>query len=537
MKRFVVSAVLLNVLLVALSLPAYPHVPLIAAEAVLLAGVCLWLPAGRPGTAVRLALGLVYVLLAVASAADALIRESLARPLNLYLDAGLASTILNQFTANLGPIMTVLATLMLMALVLALSALFAWLLKGLAQAPQRPRFLAPALVLLAVVATMLPSGLQPPGVASTAWAFGVHQVQLAEASAAASRDFNEQLAQRYRNGQDRAVPLVGLRDDDVVLAFIESYGMTNLLDDRYRPLIDARLTTMQQALDATGLHVVSGRLRAPVQGGQSWLAHATLLSGLWVNSQLDFDTLLASRRTTLIDDFKAAGHRTVAVMPAITGPWPEGNQLGYDEIHDAAHMNYQGPPLNWVTMPDQYTWTWFDRAIRQTTDTPVFAELALISSHAPWVPILPVLDDWQSIGDGQVFEPWRNSGEAPVSLWKDYDRVRDHYVRAIDYALNVVTGYATRHVDSHTLLIVLGDHQPAPLVTGDGATRDVPVHIISGDPQLLKPFTGDGTPAMPGLPSFRDGIFPERSTDGIRMDRFRGFLQQAFAARVSEKAR
>lgn len=530
MKRFVVSALLLNLLLIALSLPAYPHVPLIAAEAVLLAGVCLWLPAGRPGHAVRLALGLVYALLALSSAADALIRESLARPLNLYLDTSLAGTVLNQFTANLGPILTVLAALVLIALMLALSALVAWLLKGLAHAPRRSRLLAPVLMLSAILATVLPSGLQPPGVASTAWALGAHQVQLAEASAAAARDFNEQLARRDRNGEDRAVPMVGLGDDDVVLAFIESYGMTNLLDDRYRPLIAARLSNLQRALNDAGLHVVSGRLRAPVQGGQSWLAHATLLSGLWVNSQLDFDTLLATRRTTLIDDFRAAGHRTVAVMPAITGPWPEGDTLGYDEIHDATHMDYRGPPLNWVTMPDQYTWTWFDRAIRQTTDTPVFAELALISSHAPWVPILPVLEDWHSIGDGQVFEPWRNSGEAPVSLWKDYDRVRDHYVRAIDYALNVVTGYATRHVDPHTLLIVLGDHQPAPLVTGDNATRDVPVHIISGDPGLLAPFVGNGTAANPGLPSFRNGAFPDLKTSGVRMDQFRGFLQQAFGS-------
>ncbi|WP_336365477.1 sulfatase-like hydrolase/transferase [Marinobacter sp. C2H3] len=530
MKRFLASALLLNLLLIALSLPAYPQVPLVAAEAILLIGVCLWLPPGRPGVVVRLALGLVYVLLALFSAADALIRESLARPLNLYLDAGLAGAVVNQFTANLGPVLSVLVAVVLIAMLLAVAGLLAWLLKGLAHAPRNPRWLAPLLVLLAIVLTLLPPGRQPPGVASTAWAFGERQVHLAEGSAAATRAFAEQLARRDRNGQDQPVPLVGLGNADVVLGFIESYGMTNLLDDRYRPLIEPRLNQMQQALDEAGLQVVSGRLRAPVQGGQSWLAHATLLSGLWVNSQLDFDTLLATGRTTLIDDFKATGHHTVAVMPAITGPWPEGDRLGYDEIHDAAHMDYQGPALNWVTMPDQYTWTWFDRTVRQPSQAPVFAELALISSHAPWVPILPVLDDWSEIGDGRVFEPWRNSGEAPVSLWKDYDRVRDHYVRSIDYALNVVTGYATRHVDGQTLLIILGDHQPAPLVTGDNATRDVPVHIISGDPDLLAPFVGGGADGQPGLPSFRAGTFPELSTEGVPMDRFRGFLQQAFGA-------
>ena len=528
MTRFWVSALLLNLLLIALALPAYPQTPVLAAETLLLTGLFLWLPAGGLSRVVRLGLGLVYAMLALAALGDALIRESLARPLNLYLDLGLADAIVGQFSSNLGPWGAVLASLALGAMLLALAALMNRLLRNMART-DAPRYLAPGLIASALLAMTLPPDLKPSWVASTAFAFGDHQARLAIASAAASRDFASQVASQNGPGHGGPVPLTGLKNDDVVLAFIESYGMSTLLDARYRPPIDKRLESMQQALTQAGLQMVSGRLRSPVQGGQSWLAHATLLSGYWVNSQLDFDTFLVSDRTTLIDDFKASGHRTVAVMPAITSPWPEGRRLGYQAIHDAANMGYQGPALNWVTMPDQYTWSWFDRRVRKTSATPVFAELALISSHAPWVPILPVLDDWGAIGDGKVFEPWRNSGEAPVSLWKDYDRVREHYVRAIDYALDVVTGYAARHVDRHTLLIVLGDHQPAPLVTGDGATRDVPVHIISGDPALLEPFIGNGSTANPGLPSFRLGAFPALETNGVGMDQFRGFMQKAFA--------
>ena len=92
--------------------------------------------------------------------------------------------------------------------------------------------------------------------------------------------------------------------------------------------------------------------------------------------------------------------------------------------------------------------SFLERVIRATdnADTrPVFAEVGLISSHAPWTPILPVLDDWDSIGDGSVFAPWENAGEHPDELWRDMDRVRDD---------NFLTGLARQ--DEHGFLLGCG---------------------------------------------------------------------------------
>ena len=58
-------------------------------------------------------------------------------------------------------------------------------------------------------------------------------------------------------------------------------------------------------------------------GGQSWLAHASLLSGLRIDNQGRYRALLASPRRTLLHLAQAAGWRTAAVMPAITLAWPE----------------------------------------------------------------------------------------------------------------------------------------------------------------------------------------------------------------------
>jgi hypothetical protein len=200
-------------------------------------------------------------------------------------------------------------------------------------------------------------------------------------------------------------------------------------------------------------------------------------------------------------------------------PWPEGQRFGYDRIYAAADLGYEGLPYNWVTMPDQYTLNTLERFERGAGTQPLFAEVSLISSHAPWTPIPPVLDDWAAIGDGQVFSTWANEGDPPEVVWRDPERVREQYTLAIDYVLGVLASYAAEFVDEHTLMIVVGDHQPAPIITGEGAGRDVPIHVIAGDPALLAPFRAWG---------LSEGLIPTGPAIG-RMDTFRDWFLGTFS--------
>ena len=173
-----------------------------------------------------------------------------------------------------------------------------------------------------------------------------------------------------------------------MLAFLESYGISALDDSVYASVILSRLGDLERRMAASGLHIATGSLVAPTQGGQSWFSHGTLLSGLWLDNQLKYDLLLTSDRETLVDDFRRAGYETVVLMPAITLAWPEGRWFGYDEIYAHRDIDYAGPPLNWVTMPDQFTWSFLERTVRVRAEgRPLFAEVGLISSHAPWTPI------------------------------------------------------------------------------------------------------------------------------------------------------
>jgi hypothetical protein len=254
-------------------------------------------------------------------------------------------------------------------------------------------------------------------------------------------------------------------------------------------------------------------------GGQSWFAHGTIQSGLWLPQQRDYNALVRSDWLTLTKAFAKAGHRTLAVKPAITMPWPEGERFGYHRIYAAADLGYVGLPYNWVTMPDQYTLSALQRLERAGADGPLFAEVSLISSHAPWTPIPPVLEDWSAIGDGAVFSRWAQEGDSPEVVWRDPERVRHQYTLAIDYVLAVLASYAAAFADERTLMIVVGDHQPAPLITGEDAGRDVPIHVIAGDPALLAPFRdwGLGAGMRPAGPPI------------ARMDRFRDWFLATFS--------
>lgn len=520
-----IALLVVNVLLIAPGwlLPGGAGRTWLAAEAAAAVALFALLPRGARGR--KLAAGGVaaaLILGCLLALADAVFRLSLGRALNLYLDIPLAAAAGRLVSGVAGSGGTLAGAAAAAALALAAGRLVAGLLLRCPAAETRRWRLAAAGA--AIASAALAAGAIPAlesRVAAPAARLAADQVRHFARMLGEREAFAAELDGAPRDYAALPGLLRRLQGRDVLLAFVESYGMSAIDDPRYAPVLGPRLDALAARMSAAGLHIASGRLAAPTQGGQSWFSHLSLLSGLWVDNQLRYDLLLANGRETLIDDFRRAGHRTAALMPANTLAWPEGERLGYDEIWTRRDIDYAGPALNWVTMPDQFTWAFLERRIRRSADPrPVFAELGLISSHAPWTPILPVLDDWEAIGDGALFERWRGAGEPPHELWLDHDRVREQFALSVDYAVAAAAAYAERYVDDRALLIVLGDHQPAPLITGEDATRAVPVHAISGDAALIRPFLEWG---------FAAGARPGRSRPADGMDAFRDWFVRAFS--------
>jgi len=178
--------------------------------------------------------------------------------------------------------------------------------------------------------------------------------------------------------------LTGLRGKDVILTFIESYGRGAVEDPALAPGVDAVLDAGTKRLRAAGFAARSGFLTSPTAGGGSWLAHSTLLSGLWIDNQQRHDTLVASDRFTLTAAFRRANWRTVAVMPGTNRGWSDGAFYGYDKVYATNDLGYRGPNFSWAPMPDQYALSAFQRAeLARLDHAPVMTEMVLVSSHAP----------------------------------------------------------------------------------------------------------------------------------------------------------
>lgn len=276
-----------------------------------------------------------------------------------------------------------------------------------------------------------------------------------------------------------------LQGKDVLVVFLESYGRVLLDSPRYADVIRPALDRAGSSLSAQGYASSSAFLASSTIGGLSWLAHGTAMSGLWIDSQLRYDALMMSQRPSLIRLFQRAGWRTVGVMPAITLAWPEGQYFGYDQIYDAAALEYQGLPFNYVTMPDQFTLARFQQRERDpAARRPVMAEFALISSHAPWTPI-PEVIDWDSIVDGTEFNEQAQRGPRTDQVWQDIDLLKSQYRDSVVYVLDTLVSYIERYGDSNLVVLVMGDHQPMPLIAEGASAPDVMVHIISADPAVM----------------------------------------------------
>ncbi|BBL59221.1 sulfatase-like hydrolase/transferase [Methylomonas koyamae] len=311
-----------------------------------------------------------------------------------------------------------------------------------------------------------------------------------------------------------------LQGKDLMLVFVESYGRTVFDQPDYAQHVRPRLQQYAAELGAAGVSMRSSYLTSPTYGGISWLAHGTLLSGLWINSQSRYDRLVMSRRPTLNRLFQRAGWRTLAVQPAHTLPWPQGDYFGYDRVYAAQDLNYRGQPFNWITMPDQYTLSVIQRLERPAGPRqPVMAEMALISSHAPWTP-LPRLVDWQDVGDGSIFNQARE-GDTPEAVWQSTERIREQYRKSIEYVLETLVSFVKTYGDDKLVLLVVGDHQPASFVSHDSASHDVPVHLIARDPEVIKAI--DGWQWTPGL-------IPDAQAPVWRMDELRDRLIRAYSA-------
>jgi len=290
-----------------------------------------------------------------------------------------------------------------------------------------------------------------------------------------------------------------LKGAAVFLVVVESYGMSAFCDPRHAGTTVPAVRAAEADLRAAGFEMCSAYLSSPTFGGGSWLAHASLASGVRVDGQIRHDMLLASDLVPLAEYFNRAGYRTVRAMPGTLWPWSQGAFYRYQESYHAPDYGYRGPSFGFAPMPDQFVLDWTYRRVIRNASRPLFIEFILTGSHAAFDVQAPFLDDWERIGDGSVFRTL-----PPVVFpigWSGLSQASEAYSAAIVHEITLLKDFICRFLDGSELIIILGDHQPCGELIGDDQPWSVPVHVISGNPDFIREFERRGySPGM--LPDF-----------------------------------
>ncbi|MFF9812278.1 CDP-alcohol phosphatidyltransferase [Streptomyces sp. NPDC014006] len=496
------------------------------AEAIIGAVVLLYLPRRARIVAAALA-GALVGWLAVLDMLDIGFTEYLGRPFNMILDWGLFDDARSYVADSLGSTAALGLTVGAIALVVALVVLVALsaVRLGSVLARHRARAARGALIAGTVWIACTALGVQFAGAPLASR----HAAAVAKAQARTVRDtvrdeaaFGKEARADAFGNTPPAQLVPDLRGKDVIFTFIESYGRSAIEDPVMAPGVDGTLAARTQALAKAGFHAKSGWLTSATYGGGSWLGHSTFMSGLWISNQQRYRTVMASDHLSLTKVFaKTGAWDTVGVMPGVVKAWPEQKYYGLDKVYNAFQLGYHGPKFSWSTMPDQFALQQFQqREHGRERGKPLMSEIILTSSHQPWAPI-PHMVGWDQLGDGRIYGPIEKAGKKSADVIADSTASREEYGKSIQYSVTALTQWLQRYGTEDTVLVFLGDHQPIARVSGNHASRDVPVSIVAKDPKVLQKIAGWG---------WTDGLRPAHTAPVWKMSAFRDRFLTAYGS-------
>ena len=238
-----------------------------------------------------------------------------------------------------------------------------------------------------------------------------------------------------------------------------------------------------------------------------------------MNRQWRYDQLVASDRFTLSHVFKRAGWRTVDYVPANDREWPQV-VLRLRQGLRPAQPRVCRAEVRLRPMPDQYVLLALQRLelARPGRRGPLFAEIDMVSSHAPWTRT-PELIDWGDVGNGSVFNTIPvDEGPRPRSGATGTGSVRPTGGRSSTPERTGLLRAALRGRGSR--LVLVGDHQPSTIVTGlhPDLSHDVPISVVAHDPAVLDQIAV----------GVEDGLRPSAQAAVWPMDAFRDRFLSAF---------
>jgi len=134
--------------------------------------------------------------------------------------------------------------------------------------------------------------------------------------------------------------------------------------------------------------------------------------------------------------------------------------------------------------------------------------------------------DWATMGNGAMLTGAEGATDPTDTVFQQaISKVHADYGATVEYSLTTLIQYIERYGDDNLVMVFLGDHQPAPVVAGEDADRDVPITIVAKDPKVLDQIAGWG---------WQDGLRPDPKAPVWKMDEFRDRFLTAFGSQPAK---
>ena len=294
--------------------------------------------------------------------------------------------------------------------------------------------------------------------------------------------------------------LAHLRGADVFLVFVESYGAISWDRPAFATeLAGAPLRRHQRQRPRGGVglrRVPHVRRRVVARPHQHVVGHRGPRRG----------HEHAAHGPVARDDGRAvcpAGLSQHRHHAGIQSAWPEGKFYGFDTIYGAPDLAYEGPSFGWWDITYQFCLAKMDALeVAPSGRAPLFAVFPTISTHTPFTPVPPYQPDWARALTSAPYDA--QALQQAYSVPPDWLDLGPGYVAALQYAYATFGGYLRFRADRDLVLILIGDHQPPALVSGEGASWEVPIHVITNrravlDRLLQRGFTRGLAPRHPAI--------------------------------------
>ena len=250
---------------------------------------------------------------------------------------------------------------------------------------------------------------------------------------------------------------------------IESYGNILRTHEEMDSPYEDLMTQVELLLANNKISSMTNLSQSTTYGGSSWLAAASMQTGIKVENQRLYKMLNNHNQVYphFTNFLNINGYDTISVEPGTTIKYLPKNNYNYSQIFARWDIPYSGTPYGFGGCPDQFTFNWVRSAVLPFTSDPYYIQIKTTTTHSPWQP-LP-----QIVGD----VPWH------IEIAHLNGTVKN-YFEAINYDWKVIVNYIQSISDDEGIFIVVGDHQP--YIKGHNRVDvDVPIHVISRDTKFI----------------------------------------------------